>query len=417
MYVQREQYLDRLIVRKHNGMVKVITGARRCGKSFLLFKIFREHLLIEGTPEDHIIELALDSKENERYLDSDKLYQAIIAQIKDDSMHYVLLDEIQLVDGFEPVINSLIRKDNLDIYVTGSNSRFLSSDIRTEFRGRGDEINVRPLSFSEFLSVYEGDKTDALDEYMDYGGLPGLLRMRTNEQKSEYLRNIMETTYLKDIVERNGIGYPFTLDNIVEVLSSSAGSLINPTKIKDTLKSKGYRPADEDTVVKYIGFLKDAFLFEEAKRYDIKGRKHIGALEKYYPVDHGISNAKLNFRQNYERSHIMENIIYNELRFRGYTVDIGMIRFTKTIEGKLSSMTAEVDFIARKGNLAAYIQSAYRIENEEKLEQELRPLKKIRDSFRKYVIIGDRMNPQSDDNGIVFMGLMQFLSDPNSIVL
>ncbi|MBO4552631.1 MAG: ATP-binding protein [Candidatus Methanomethylophilaceae archaeon] len=417
MIIPRSRYLDRLIARKHNGKPKVITGVRRCGKSYLLFNLFRNHLLQSGIDESHIIAIALDSRENEEYRDVGILHKRILSLIADQSMHYVLLDEIQLAVGFESMINSLIRNENLDIYVTGSNSKFLSSDIMTEFRGRGDEVNVRPLSFSEFVSVYEGDKGDALAEYMDYGGLPELVMMKTDEQKAAYLKSLMETTYLKDIIERNEIRLPYLLENLVNVLSSTACSLVNPTKIKDTMVSSGYKSADEDTIVKYIGYLADAFLFEKAVRYDIKGRKYIGALEKYYPVDQGISNARLNFRQTSDRPHIMENVIYNELRSRGFDVDIGVVKFTRTKDGKMTNIAAEVDFIARKGSSATYIQSAYRIDDPEKKEQELRSLLKINDSFKKVMIIGDSMKPNMDENGILFIGLMQFLSDENSLNL
>ena len=396
-------------------MAKVVTGVRRCGKSFLLFNLFREHLKQSGVDDSHIIAIALDSKENEKYHDVDRLHENILSLIKDDSMHYVLLDEIQLAIGFEAMINSLLRKENLDIYVTGSNSKFLSSDIITEFRDRGDEVKVRPLSFSEFISAYDGDKYDALAEYMDYGGLPELTRLKTDEQKASYLTAIMGTTYLKDVIERNNVELPYLLENLVNVLSSTACSLVNPTKIKDTLISSGYKSADEDTIVKYIGFLTESFLFEKAERYDIKGRKYIGALEKYYPVDHGITNARLNFRQTTDRPHIMENIIYNELRSRGYEVDIGVVKFRKMIDDKMTQLTTEVDFIAKKGSKTTYIQSAYRIDDPKKKEQELRSLLKINNSFKMVMIIGDSMRPNMDDNGVLFIGLMQFLTDSNSL--
>ena len=396
-------------------MVKIITGIRRCGKSFLLFKLFKDHLIQSGVDRSHIIEIALDSKENEQYLDVDMLHRRILSLIKDDSMHYILLDEIQLAKGFEAMINSLLRMENLDIYVTGSNSKFLSHDIITEFRGRGDEVNVRPLSFSEFVSAYEGDKSDALAEYMDYGGLPELTKLKTDEQKASYLTAIMETTYLRDVIERNKVELPYLLENLVSVLSSTASSLVNPTKVKGTLISSGYKSADEDTIVKYIGFLTEAFLFEKAERYDIKGRKYIGALEKYYPVDHGIANARLNFRQTADRPHIMENMIYNELRSRGYNVDIGVVKFRKNVDGRMVQVTSEVDFIAKKGSSTTYIQSAYRIDDPEKKEQELRSLLKINNSFKKVMIIGGSMKPNMDDNGILFIGLMQFLTDNNSL--
>lgn len=330
-------------------------------------------------------------------------------------MHYIILDEIQLAEGFEAMINSLLRNENLDIYVTGSNSRFLSSDVITEFWGRGDEVNVRPLSFSEFLSVYDGDKSEALAEYMDYGGLPALVELGTDEQKASYLANMMETSCLKDVIGRNRIGLPYLLENVVDILSSTACSLVNTTKIKDAMLSRGCRTAADDTIARYIGFLEDAYLFEKAERYDIKGRRYIGALEKYYPVDHGIANARLKFRQISDRPHIMENIVYNELRSRGYDVDIGVVRFRRMIDGRMRQVTAEVDFIARKGSRTTYIQSAYRIDDPDKREQKLRPLMKINDFFRKVVIVGDSMKPNMDDSGILFIGLMQFLTDENSL--
>ena len=396
-------------------MAKIVTGVRRCGKSYLLFNLFKEHLLQSGVDDDHIVSIALDSRENESCHDVDKLHDRILSLVTDDSMHYILLDEIQLAEGFEAMINSLLRNENLDIYVTGSNSKFLSSDVITEFRGRGDEVNVRPLSFSEFLSAYDGDRWDALTEYMDYGGLPALMKLKTDEQKASYLASIMETTYLKDVVERNNIELPYLLESLVDVLSLTACSLVNATKIKDTMLSHGYRSATEDTITKYIGFLEDAYLFEKANRYDIKGRKYIGALAKYYPVDHGIASARLNFRQSSDRPHIMENIIYNELRSRGYKVDIGVVRFRRMIDGKMTHITTEVDFIATKGSRTTYIQSAYRIDDSDKREQELRSLMKINDFFRKVVIVGDSMKPNMDENGILFIGLMQFLIDENSL--
>ena len=396
-------------------MVKIITGVRRCGKSYLLFNLFKEHLMQSGVDSAHIISIALDSIENKEYHDVKKLHDKILSLVTDDSMHYILLDEIQLAKGFESMINSLLRKDCLDIYVTGSNSKFLSSDVITEFRGRGDEVNVRPLSFSEFFSVYDGDRLDALTEYMDYGGLPALVKLKTDEQKASYLTSIMETTYLKDVIERNNIELPYLLENLVDILSSTACSLVNTSKIKDTLLSHGYKSATEDTIVKYIKFLENAYLFEKANRYDIKGRKYIGALEKYYPVDHGIANARLNFRQISDRPHIMENIVYNELRSRGYEVDIGVVRFRRMIDGRMTQITTEVDFIARKGSRTTYVQSAYRIDDPDKREQELRSLMKINDFFRKVVIVGDSMKPNMDENGILFIGLMQFLTDENSL--
>ena len=414
MEIPRDRYLDRLVARKHNGMVKIITGVHGCGKSYLLFDLFREHLVRSGVDDSHIIAIALDSEENEEYRDVKKLHDRILSSIGDDSMHYILLDGIRLVQGFEAMINSLLRNDNLDIYVTGSNSGSLSSDVITEFRGRGDEINVKPLSFSDFLRVYEGDAMDALDEYMDRGGLPALARLDTEEERRTYLDGIVEAC-LADIREFETIRRPELPGDLFGILSSTSCSLVNPSVIRDALLSREGVSADEETVSRYIKFLENAYLFEEANRYDIKGRKYIGALEKYYPVDHGIANAGLDFRRISDRPHIMENIVYNELRSRGYEVDIGVVRFRRMIDGKMTQITTEVDFIARKGSRTTYVQSAYRIDDPDKREQELRSLMKINDFFRKVVIVGDSMKPNMDENGILCIGLMQFLTDENSL--
>ena len=414
MEIPRDRYLDRLVARKHNGMVKIITGVHGCGKSYLLFDLFREHLVRSGVEDSHIIAIALDSEENEEYRDVKKLHDKIMSLIGDDSMHYILLDGIRLVKGFEAMINSLLRNDNLDIYVTGSNSGSLSSDVITEFRGRGDEINVRPLSFSEFLRVYKGDTMDALDEYMDRGGLPALSGLDTEEERRTYLDGIVEAC-LADVREFETIRRPELPRDLVDILSSTSCSLVNPSVIRDALLSREGVSADEETVSRYIKFLENAYLFEKANRYDVKGRKYIGALEKYYPVDHGIAKARLNFRQISDRPHIMENIVYNELRSRGYEVDIGVVRFRRMIDGKMTQITTEVDFIARKGSRTTYVQSAYRIDDSDKREQELRSLMKINDFFRKVVIVGDSMKPNMDENGILFIGLMQFLTDENSL--
>ena len=364
--------------------------------------------------DSHIIAIALDSEENEEYRDVKKLHDRILSSIGDDSMHYILLDGIRLAKGFEAMINSLLRNDNLDIYVTGSNSGSLSSDVITEFRGRGDEINVRPLSFSEFLRVYKGDTMDALDEYMDRGGLPALSGLDTEEERRTYLDGIVEAC-LADVREFETIRRPELPRDLVDILSSTSCSLVNPSVIRDALLSREGVSADEETVSRYIKFLENAYLFEKANRYDVKGRKYIGALEKYYPVDHGIAKARLNFRQISDRPHIMENIVYNELRSRGYEVDIGVVRFRRMIDGKMTQITTEVDFIARKGSRTTYVQSAYRIDDSDKREQELRSLMKINDFFRKVVIVGDSMKPNMDENGILFIGLMQFLTDENSL--
>ena len=413
MEIPRDRYLDKLVARKHNGMVKIITGVHGCGKSYLLFDLFREHLVRSGVEDSHIIAIALDSEENEEYRDVKKLHDKIMSLIGDDSMHYILLDGIRLVKGFEAMINSLLRNDNLDIYVTGSNSG-LSSDVITEFRGRGDEINVRPLSFSEFLRIYKGDTMDALDEYMDRGGLPALSGLDTEEERRTYLDGIVEAC-LADVREFETIRRPELPRDLVDILSSTSCSLVNPSVIRDALLSREGVSADEETVSRYIKFLENAYLFEKANRYDIKGRKYIGALEKYYPVDHGIANAGLDFRRISDRPRIMENIVYNELRSRGYEVDIGVVRFRRMIDGKMTQITTEVDFIARKGSRTTYVQSAYRIDDSDKREQELRSLMKINDFFRKVVIVGDSMKPNMDENGILFIGLMQFLTDENSL--
>lgn len=362
----------------------------------------------------HIIAIALDSEENEEYRDVKKLHDRILSSIGDDSMHYILLDGIRLAKGFEAMINSLLRNDNLDVYVTGSNSGSLSSDVITEFRGRGDEINVRPLSFSEFLRVYKGDAMDALDEYMDRGGLPALSGLDTEEERRTYLDGIVEAC-LRDVREFETIRRPELPGDLFGILSSTSCSLVNPSVIRDALLSREGVSADEETVSRYIGFLENAYLFEKANRYDIKGRKYIGALEKYYPVDHGIANAGLDFRRISDRPRIMENIVYNELRSRGYEVDIGVVRFRRMIDGKMTQITTEVDFITRKGSRTTYVQSAYRIDDPDKREQELRSLMKINDFFRKVVIVGDSMKPNMDENGILFIGLMQFLTDENSL--
>lgn len=364
--------------------------------------------------DSHIIAIALDSEENEEYRDVKKLHDRILSSIGDDSMHYILLDGIRLAKGFEAMINSLLRNDNLDIYVTGSNSGSLSSDVITEFRGRGDEINVRPLSFSEFLRVYKGDAMDALDEYMDRGCLPTLSGLDTEEERRTYLDGIVEAC-LADVREFETIRRPELPGDLVDILSSTSCCLVNPSVIRDALLSREGVSADEETVSRYIKFLENAYLFEKANRYDIKGRKYIGALEKYYPVDHGIAKARLNFHQISDRPHIMENIVYNELRSRGYEVDIGVVRFRRMIDGKMTQITTEVDFIARKGSRTTYVQSAYRIDDPDKREQELRSLMKINDFFRKVVIVGDSMKPNMDENGILFIGLMQFLTDENSL--
>lgn len=414
MPIKRDRYLQKLIDSKWNGMVKIITGVRRCGKSYLLFRLFKTHLLSEGVKSEHIIEIALDSLENKPLRDVNALYDRIVGSIDDGEKYYVFLDEIQLADDFESLLNSLLHKENLDLYVTGSNSKMLSSDIITEFRGRGDEIRMWPLSFSEFLPSFNGTEEEAWDKYTEYGGLPEITAIGTDEKKASYLQNLIKKTYKKDITDRYAISFPSALDNIFNVLSSSVGSLTNPIRLRDTMIAKGYKAIDDETVSAYVGYLENAFLFERSQRYDVKGRSYFDTPSKYYAVDIGLRNAKLNFRQN-EMAHIMENIIYNELRSRGYSVDIGVVKYTKTEDGGRKEKTAEIDFVANRGSRRYYIQSAYNMDDPEKKETEIRPFLKINDSFKKIVVVGGLLSPRRDENGIVTMGIRNFLKDENSL--
>lgn len=414
--IKRDLYLKRLIDRMDNGSIKVITGIRRCGKSVLLFDIFAEHLKSVGIDDAHILKYALDDIKMRKFRDPEKLYDDITAKLVDQGRYYLLLDEIQFVDDFSELMNSLIRLKNVDTYVTGSNSRFLSSDILTEFRGRGDEVRVYPLSFSEFYSAKGGDKYEAWDEYHLYGGMPALFERVSDEQRSEYLRSLMSKVYLSDIVERNHVQYPDEMDSIVDFLCSAIGSLTNPKKISDTLKSIKGKSISDVTAKNYLGYLTDAFLFESAKRYDVKGKKYFETPLKYYMADVGLRNARLNFRQM-EENHIMENVIFNELKVRGYSVDVGVVESKETIDGKRKLKQLEIDFVANKGSKKYYIQSAYEMPTEEKLKQEKRSLLKLRDSFKKIVVVKDNIRPQIDETGIVTMGLINFLLDQNSLDL
>ena len=413
MEIKRDRYLNRLISRERNGMTKVVTGMRRCGKSYLLFNLFKNHLLDSGVKPDHIICIALDSLEDEPLLDANKLYSAIKGSITDDDQYYVLLDEIQLVDRFEKVINSLMRMSNVDIYVTGSNSKMLSSDIITEFRGRADEVRVMPLSFSEFITAYDGTDKEAWDDYTEYGGLPEILMMKGDEQKSAYLASVLNKTYLKDIKDRYSIRIPSALDGIFDVLSSSVGSLTNPKRLRDTLRTKGFSTIDDSTVSSYIGYLEDAFLFEKSSRYDVKGRSYFDTPSKYYATDIGIRNVRLNFRQS-EETHLMENVIYNELRSRGFTVDVGIVDYTETADGKRVMKRTEIDFVANKGKIRYYIQSAYMMDDD-KRKTEIRPFLKVNDSFGKFIIVNGSSRPRVDDNGIITMGIIDFLKNDRSL--
>lgn len=407
--IKRNSYLKQLISGKQNGLIKIVTGIRRCGKSYLLFKIFRNHLLEQGVTPDHIISLALDDILNEEYCDPKKLVLYIKENIKDSQIHYVLLDEVQMIDNFVGALNSLLHIDNVDVYVTGSNSKFLSSDIATEFRGRGDEIRIYPLSFSEFLSEYNGDKNDAWRDYITYGGLPLILSLESSQQKSNYLHNLYQTVYLKDLIDRNGIKKAVEFDALTKVMASSIGSPCNPNKLSNTFKSVSNTDLSSITIDNYLGFLQDAFLLEKASRYDIKGKKYIGTLSKYYFVDMGLRNCLLGFRQ-IEETHLMENVIYNELRSRGYLVDVGVVETrTRTENQGMLRKQLEIDFVVNNGSKRYYIQSALSLPNEEKIEQEMASLKNVSDSFQKIIIVKDNIVPHHNESGILFINLYDFL--------
>lgn len=415
--IKRDIYLQKLIDKKENEMIKVITGIRRCGKSYLLDPIYKKYLLSTGVKEDHIIKLELDSIENKEYLDASKLYNYVMDKIQDDKMYYILLDEIQKVDDFESVLNSFLRKKNLDVYVTGSNSKFLSSDIITEFRGRGDEIRVYPLTFREYLPACNKDIEEALKEYITYGGMPYILSRKTDEEKSKYLNNLFNNTYINDIVERNNIQKNEILESLINILASSVGSLNNPLKLEKTFKSKGFKNVTAKTINTYIDYLIDAFMINKALRYDVKGKKYINTPSKYYFTDIGLRNVRLNFRQQ-EDNHLMENIIYNELLVRGFNVDVGVVEYTtKDKNNKKIRKQLEVDFVCNKGSNRYYIQSAYSIPTKEKMEQEEQSLIKIDDFFKRIIIVENDIKLWRNEKGIVIMGLKQFLLDDNSLDL
>ena len=410
MEIRRDYYLNKLIEAKNDKLIKVITGIRRCGKSYLLNKIFYEYLLNNNIPENHIIKIALDDTDNEELLNPQHLSSYIKNKIVDKEVYYCLLDEIQLVENFEGVLNGLLRIENIDIYVTGSNSKFLSTDIITEFRGRGEEIRIYPLSFSEFMSVYEGDKLEGWNEYCTYGGLPLVVEMKTDERKMNYLKEQMQNVYMNDVIERNNIRNDFELIELVQIISSSIGSLSNPKKMSDTFKSKEGINIDSKTINSYLKYLEEAFIIEKANRYDVKGRKYINTPYKFYFSDIGIRNSFINFRQQ-EETHIMENIIYLELRRRGFNVDVGLVEYrTANIYKQL-----EIDFIANKGNNKFYIKSALDMPSNKKIEQEERPLLKVNDSFKKFIITKDYIKRTRDDNGIIKMSIFDFLLDINSL--
>ena len=415
MEIRRDNYLKQLIERKNNGMVKVVTGIRRCGKSYLLFTLFKRYLLENGVAPDHVIEIALDGIEDEELRDPKVCYEYIRDEMEDDGIYYLLLDEVQFMPRFEEVLNSLLRIKNIDIYVTGSNSRFLSSDIVTEFRGRGDEVRIYPLSFAEFYSVYDGDYDDAWDDYMTYGGLPQIAGLQSERRKADYLKNIFVNVYLKDVIERNRIQNEEEIGILVNVLASSIGSLTNPTKIANIFASERQMQYTNKTISRHIDFLEEAFLISKAARYDIKGRKYIGANQKYYFTDPGLRNARLNFRQQ-EPTHLMENIVYNELLIRGYNVDVGMMdAYEKNKEGKRVRKQLEVDFVVNQGSQRYYIQVAYDLSSEEKQEQEFHSLRNIPDSFKKIIIVNGSKKPWRNDEGFVIMGMKYFLLNPDSL--
>lgn len=408
--IERTEYLKMLINRKNNGLIKIITGIRRCGKSFLLDPIFKNYLLASGTSEDHIIKLSLDDINNEQYLDAHALNEYILSQIVDNENYYILLDEIQMVPNFELVLNGLLYKRNLDIYVTGSNSRFLSSDIITEFRGRGDQIRIYPLSFKEFLGAFNGDKYSAWNEYLTYGGMPLILNQQTEEQKSKYLKDLFELTYKKDIVERNNISKDDIFDSLIDMLASSVGSLTNPQKLYNAYISNGIKNISKNTLYSYIDYLLDSFLIEKAQRYDIKGKTYITTPQKYYFADIGLRNARLNFRQ-IEENHLMENIIYNELLKRGFNVDVGVVEIRNNNENK----QLEIDFVCNLGNKRYYIQSVLDLPTREKTIQEERPLMNIDDNFKKIIIKKGNFNSWYTEEGILVLSIIDFLLDEKSL--
>lgn len=415
MDIKRQQYLDQLIASQRNGLIKIITGIRRCGKSYLLFKLFYEYLNSQGISDDHIIEVALDDRTNKELRDPDNLLKYIKEQITDKNLYYIMLDEVQMVDEFTDVLNSLLHISNADVYVTGSNSHFLSTDVVTEFRGRGDEIHLFPLSFSEYCEGYKGTIDNAWKDYYTYGGLPLILTLDTDKKKEDYLNNLYKSVYLVDVLERHKIKNMGEFDELLRIIASSIGAPCNPTKLANTFKSVKNVAIHHQTINKYLGFLVDAFLVEKSIRYNIKGKKYINTLAKYYFSDLGIRNALLGFRQQ-EETHIMENIIYNELRTRGYHVDVGMVEVREPDKsGKLFRKQLEVDFVVNQGSQRYYIQSAFAMPTLEKEAQESASLLRIKDSFKKIIIVKDDIKPKRNEDGILTIGLKDFLLDKNSL--
>lgn len=415
MEIKRDRYLNTLISKEHNGLIKVITGMRRCGKSYLLFTLFKEHLLSEGVAEDHIIEIAFDAFENRKYRDPDVLYPYLKEQIKDGAMYYVLLDEIQLLGEFESILNSLIRMKNVDVYVTGSNARFLSKDVITEFRGRGDEVHMHTLSFAEFMSVYQGTKQDGWNEYMLYGGIPLVLEFTTPDQKIAFLKSLFEETYISDIVGRHHIRNKAELEDLLNILSSAIGSLTNPEKLSATFQTVKKKKISTSTLRRYIDYLCDSFLIDSAIRYDVKGKKYIDTPVKYYFTDMGLRNARLNFRQ-IDETHSMENIIFNELKMRGFNVDVGVIvQYETNGKGNGTRKQLEIDFVCNQGSKRYYIQSAYAIPDQAKMEQEQRSLMLTGDFFKRLIITKDTPAPYYNESGVLIMSVYDFLLNQNSL--
>lgn len=411
--IKRDVYLQKLINKRDNGLIKVITGIRRCGKSYLLDPLFKDYLIKSGVKENHIIKLELDRLENEKYHDPYKLNDYIKSKIKDNDKYYILLDEIQLVDNFESVLNGLLYMKNLDVYVTGSNSKFLSNDIITEFRGRGDEIKIFPLKFSEFVEAYEGNEYQAWGEYIIYGGMPLILSKANDEEKSKYLKDLFEQTYIKDIIDRNNIQRVDVINAIVNMLASAIGSLTNPKKIYDTFVSNGEKDVSLNTINSYLKCIEDAFIVNKSERYDVKGKKYILTPQKYYFSDIGLRNARLNFRQQ-EENHIMENIIYNELIVRGYNVDVGVVEIRDENKNRKQ---LEVDFVCNLGSKRYYIQSALNLDTREKTLQEERPLININDNFKKIIVVKDNLKHWFTEEGILVIGIQEFLLNQNSLDL
>lgn len=410
MIIERKKYMQQLVQSKHNGLVKIITGIRRCGKSFLLFNLFKSQLEKEGIDKEHIIEMAFDDFANREYRDPEKFYQYVKAQIKDGRMYYVLLDEVQMMDQFEDVLNGLLHIPNVDVYVTGSNAKFLSKDIITEFRGRGYQIHVSPLSFSEFMTTYNGSKEDGWIEYLQYGGLPPVVLQPNDEEKIKFLKDLWQETFLIDILNRNHIKNNAELEELLCMLASGIGGLINPQKLSNTFKTNKNVSISPATLKSYISYCSDAFLIEEANRYDVKGRKYIGTPMKYYFSDLGLRNALLNFRQ-VEKTHLMENAIYSELRRQGFNVDVGVVTVNgKDENGSSYRKQLEVDFVCNKGSRRCYIQSALSLPSQEKIDQETNSLRRLDDGFERIVIVGDHMSCNHDDNGILFMSIYDFMT-------